>query len=70
MGQRILNLAKMLSGNMSAGKGDKPRAVDPKKYAANYEKIFRKLKQYQCSREKCCNAEACNEIGFCIQKIS
>ena len=55
---------------MSAGKGDKPRAVDPKKYAANYEKIFRKLKQYECSREKCCNVEACNEIGFCIQKMS
>ena len=57
--------------NMSAGKGDKPRPVDRKKYASNYEKIFRKAKiQYQCSRSTCCNIEACNELGMCIQKLS
>jgi hypothetical protein len=27
-----------------AGKGDKPRPVDPKKYAENYERIFGKKK--------------------------
>ena len=27
---------------MSAGKGSKPRPVDPKKYAENYERIFGK----------------------------
>ena len=56
---------------MSAGKGDKPRPVDRKKYASNYEKIFRKAKmQYQCSRSTCCNIEACNELGMCVQKLS
>lgn len=56
---------------MSAGKGDKPRPVDYKKYASNYEKIFRKNKiRYECSSEKCCNVEACKEIGICIQKLS
>lgn len=55
---------------MSAGKGDRPRPVNRKKYAANYDKIFRKKKIYECSREKCCNVEACTEIGVCIQKIS
>lgn len=30
---------------MSAGKGDKPRPVDKKKYDENYELIFRKKKK-------------------------
>jgi hypothetical protein len=29
---------------MSAGKGDKPRPVDTKKYGENYERIFGKKK--------------------------
>jgi hypothetical protein len=29
---------------MSAGKGDRPRPVDYKKYCANYDDIFRKPK--------------------------
>ena len=29
---------------MSAGKGDRYRQVDPKKYQENYEKIFNKKK--------------------------
>ncbi len=29
---------------MSAGKGDSPRQVDPKKYGDNYDRIFRKVK--------------------------
>lgn len=29
---------------MSAGKGDKPRSVDPAKYGENYERIFGKKK--------------------------
>lgn len=57
--------------NMSAGKGDKPRPVDYKKYTSNYERIFCKTNiQHQCTRGKCCNVEACNEIGICVQKLS
>jgi len=55
---------------MSAGKGDKPRPVDIKKYSANYDRIFRKNKMpYSCSKESCCNEAACREIDMCIQKI-
>jgi hypothetical protein len=32
---------------MNAGKGDKPRPVDKKKYDNNYKKIFRSKKGYQ-----------------------
>jgi rubrerythrin len=31
---------------MSAGKGSKPRPVDPQRYAANYDAIFRKTPPY------------------------
>jgi hypothetical protein len=56
---------------MSAGKGDRPRPVDQKKYAANYDRIFRKRKlPFECSREKCCNEQACKELEMCIQKIA
>ncbi len=33
-----------MSGKHGAGKGDRYRQVDPKKYAENYEKIFGKKK--------------------------
>ena len=42
---------------MSAGKGSKPRPVDPQRYAANYDAIFRKSPRYpdwichQCGRK-------------------
>jgi len=38
----------MVDGN--AGKGDKYRKVDPKKYAKNYEKAFRKDKKSKGQR--------------------
>tara|TARA_R100000008_G_scaffold81532_1_gene64879 strand:+ start:65 stop:250 length:186 start_codon:yes stop_codon:yes gene_type:complete len=40
-----------MSGKHGAGKGDKYRQVDMKKYAENYEKIFGKKKKTKKKKE-------------------
>lgn len=37
--------------NGEAGKGDSPRKVDPKKYASNFDKIF-KIKKKKPRKKK------------------
>ena len=41
----------LMSGKHGAGKGDKYRQVDMKKYAENYEKIFGKKKKTKKKKE-------------------
>lgn len=40
-----------MAGKHSAGKGDRYRQVDMKKYAENYEKIFGKKKKTKKKKE-------------------
>lgn len=39
---------------MSAGKGDKPRPIDKKKFDANYDLIFRQKKSKKKKSDKQC----------------
>ena len=41
-----------MSGRHGAGKGDRYRKVDPKKYAENYEKAFPKKKSKKKNFQK------------------